>query len=51
LNVDGSLAVVVLNRTEDEIECALRVDGTMHRLSLPARSIGTATRPPFAPPF
>jgi glucosylceramidase len=51
LNVDGSLAVVVLNRTEDEIECAVRVDGTMHRLSLPARSIGTATRPPFAPPF
>jgi glucosylceramidase len=51
LNVDGSLAVVVLNRTEDEIDCALRVDGTMHRLSLPARSIGTATRPPFAPPF
>ena len=45
VNTDGGLAVVVMNRTEESIDCALRVDGVAHGLSLPARSIATAWRP------
>jgi glucosylceramidase len=55
LNTDGVLAVVAMNRTEDPIDCALRVDGVPHRLALPARSIVTVwgpTQPAHnGPPF
>jgi glucosylceramidase len=41
VNTDGVLAVVAMNRTEDPLDCVLRMDGVSRRLPLPARSIAT----------
>jgi hypothetical protein len=34
-----------MNRTEEPIACALRMDGVPYRLAIPARAIATAWRP------
>jgi glucosylceramidase len=41
VNVDGSTAVVVLNRTENAARFALAIDGSRHVTELPPRSIAT----------
>jgi glucosylceramidase len=41
LNVDGSVAVVVLNRTEQAIEFVLKSEGLQGKTSIPARGIKT----------
>ncbi len=40
-NVDGSIAVVVMNRSENGIDFALKIDGNTIMTSSPARSIQT----------
>jgi glucosylceramidase len=40
-NVDGTVAVVVMNRTEQSLRVALRVDQTTGAMELPPRSIAT----------
>jgi glucosylceramidase len=41
VNVDGSLAVVLLNRSQAEIAFELRADGVRYELQIPARAIAT----------
>jgi glucosylceramidase len=41
INPDGTVAVVVMNRSEAPQPFALRVDGAFHHAELPARSIAT----------
>jgi glucosylceramidase len=41
LNPDGSRAVVAMNRTEEALEFALKLDGAAYRLALPARSMAS----------
>lgn len=41
LNKDGTIAVVVLNRTEQPIDFLLKVEGLQARTSIPARGIKT----------
>ncbi len=41
LNPDGSIAVVVMNRTEDAVRFGLRVDNESTTSELPPRSIAT----------
>jgi len=41
LNVDGSVAVVVLNRTEQAIDVVLKSEGLQAKTSIPARGIKT----------
>jgi glucosylceramidase len=40
-NIDGSTAVVVMNRTEQPLRFALRVDDTGCVAAMPPRSIAT----------
>jgi glucosylceramidase len=40
-NIDGSVAVVMLNRTEESQRVALRIDGASGVAELPPRSIAT----------
>jgi glucosylceramidase len=44
VNPDGSLAVVVLNRSEHDIAFSLALDGTAHATDLPAHAIATYLR-------
>jgi glucosylceramidase len=44
-NPDGSLAVVVLNRSEHDIAFSLAIDGVSHAADLPAHAIATYTTP------
>ena len=48
-NPDGSLAVVVLNRSDDALSCVLVHDGRQGRIDLPAHAIATCTLPPALP--
>jgi len=41
LNVDGTVAVVVLNRTEQVIDFVLKSQGLQAKISIPARGIKT----------
>jgi glucosylceramidase len=41
LNVDGSVAVVILNRTELAIDFVLKSQGLQAKASIPARGIKT----------
>ena len=41
LNVDGSLAVVALNRSESAVDFTLRIGGAQYAANLPARAIAT----------
>lgn len=45
LNPDGSLAVVVLNRSDHDIAFSLAIDGVPHAADLPAHAIATYWRP------
>lgn len=40
-NPDGSLAVVLLNRGQADVSCAIRMDGQIIRISLPSKTIST----------
>ena len=40
-NPDGSLAVVLLNRGQTDVSCAIRMDGQIIRISLPSKTIST----------
>ena len=40
-NPDGSLAVVLLNRGQSDASYALRIEGQIIRIKLPARTIST----------
>lgn len=44
-NPDGSLAVVVLNRSEHDLAFSLALDGVVHATDLPAHAIATYHRP------
>ena len=46
LNTDGSLAVVVLNRSERDIAFSLAIDGVSHATDLPAHAIATYVQAP-----
>jgi glucosylceramidase len=45
-NPDGSLAVVVLNRSEHDIAFSLAIDGVSHATDLPAHAIATYVQTP-----
>ena len=40
-NPDGSLAVVLLNRGQADVSCAIRMDGQIIRITLPSKTIST----------
>ena len=40
-NPDGSLAVVLLNRGQADVSCAIRMDGHIIRITLPSKTIST----------
>lgn len=40
-NPDGSLAVVLLNRGQTDVSCAIRMDGQIIRITLPSKTIST----------
>ncbi len=44
-NPDGSLAVVVLNRSDHDLAFSLAIDGVAHAADLPAHAMATYTRP------
>jgi O-glycosyl hydrolase len=44
LRADGSVAVVVLNRSEQPLAFGLNVDGTCYAAELPARAMATWVR-------
>jgi len=44
VNPDASIAVVLLNRTEDAVSFALRIGAQTVAVELPARSIATCLR-------
>ena len=46
VNTDGSLAVVVLNRSERDIAFSLAIDGVSHATDLPAHAIATYVQAP-----
>jgi glucosylceramidase len=43
-NPDGSVAVVVLNRSEHDLAFSLAIDGVAHTTDLPAHAIATYLR-------
>jgi glucosylceramidase len=45
VNPDGSVAVVVLNRSEHDLAFSLSIDGVAHATDLPAHAIATYWRP------
>lgn len=45
LNEDGSLAVVVLNRSDHDLAFSMGIDGTPYTTDLPAHAIATYVRP------
>ncbi len=47
-NPDGSVAVVVLNRSEHDIAFSLAIDGVPHATDLPAHAVATYVRPAAA---